>query len=89
MFADCTGRKIIVPSGNELGARGVALLAGVACGVYRNLEEAIEKAIHQERELNPESGTHRKYQAIYKLYKRIYQYLNEDWWERHRLLEKL
>lgn len=89
MFADCTGRKIIVPSGNELGARGVALLAGIACGVYRNLEDAIEKAIHQEREINPEPSASRKYQAIYELYKRVYQHLNEDWWERHHLLAKL
>jgi len=89
MFADCTGRTILVPSGNELGARGVALLAGIACGLYRDLKDAMDQAIRVEREINPDLGAKKKYQAIYELYKKIYQHLNEDWWERHRLLAML
>ena len=54
MFADCTGRKILVTSGSELGARGVVILAGIACGIYKDLSDAIQSVIHVEREHTPD-----------------------------------
>lgn len=89
MFADCTQRKILVPNGDELGARGVALLAGVAGGAYHDLSDAVEQAIRVDREVIPERDRSRKYHEIYQLYKKVYRHLNEDWWERHHLLSKL
>jgi sugar (pentulose or hexulose) kinase len=89
MFADCIGRKIVVPNGNEPGARGVALLAGIACGAYDSLRDAVDRGTHVDREINPDPDANKKYQAIYELYKKVYQHLNEDWWERHHLLATL
>ena len=34
----------MIPAGKELGAKGVALIAGVKLGIYRSYEEAVEKA---------------------------------------------
>ena len=89
MFADCTGRTILVTSGSELGARGVVILAGIACGVYKDLPDAIQSVIHIEREHQPDPKATAKYQEVYKLYKRIYQHVSEDWWERHHMLRNL
>ncbi len=89
MLSDCTGRTILVPSGDELGARGVAVLAGIACGVYRDLQDAMQQVIRVERRHDPNPEATPKYRRIYELYKKIYEHVMEDWWERHRLLSTL
>lgn len=87
MFADCTRKKILVPSGKELGARGVVILTGIACGIYSDLSDAMKSVIRIERTYVPEKGNSDKYQSIYILYRKIYTHVAEDWWERHRLLQ--
>jgi xylulokinase/L-xylulokinase len=89
MFSDCTGRTILVPTGDELGARGVAVLAGIACGIYRDLDDAMKQVIRVERRHEPNPEATEKYQQIYELYKKIYEHVMDDWWERHRLLSTL
>lgn len=89
MFADATGRTILVPEGEELGARGVAILAGVASGVYSSVEDAMRRIVHIRREHQPDAAAHEKYLKIYALYRRIYEHVMDDWWERYRLLESL
>ena len=89
MFADATGRTILVPQGEELGARGVAILAGVACGAYSSIEDAMRQVIHVSREHQPNAEAHEKYQRIYALYRHIYEHVMDDWWERYRLLQTL
>jgi sugar (pentulose or hexulose) kinase len=89
MFADCTGRTILVTSGTELGARGVIILAGIACGVYKDLPDAIQSVIRVEREYHPDQKASEKYQEIYKLYKSIYQHVSGDWWERHNTFRNI
>jgi sugar (pentulose or hexulose) kinase len=89
MFADATGRTILVPEGEELGARGVAVLAGVACGVYSDLDDAMRQTIQIERRHDPDPAAHEKYAKIYELYRHLYQHVQDDWWERHRLLNDL
>ncbi len=89
MFSDCIGHTILVPSGEELGARGVAILAGIACGVYWDLDDAMGQVIRIERQHEPNPEATEKYQQIYNLYKKIYGHVMDDWWERHRLLSKL
>jgi erythritol kinase (D-erythritol 1-phosphate-forming) len=89
MFADCTGRTMLVPSGTELGARGVAILAGVAGAVYRDLADAMTQVIHVERRHEPDPGLTAQYRELYELYRQIYEHLGDDWWARHRLLARL
>lgn len=89
MFADATGRTILVPEGEELGARGVAILAGVASGAYGSVEDAMQQVIHVSREHQPDAAAHEKYLKLYGLYRRLYEHVMDDWWERYRLFEDL
>jgi len=89
MFADCTGKNILVPSGKEFGARGVVILAGIACGIYQDLFDAMKSVVHIERTYIPDKKNTEKYQCIYELYRRIYMHVAEDWWERHHLFQKI
>jgi len=89
MFADCTGKEIIVTSGSELGARGVALLAGRALGLYQDIEHAAMEIFKINKRFKPVHENHQKYLKLYQLYKNIYTHVSEDWWQRHNMMKEL
>jgi sugar (pentulose or hexulose) kinase len=65
------------------------VLAGIAGGVYRDLDDAMAQVIRIERRHEPDLHLTEKYRGLYELYARIYEHLSDDWWERHRLLSRL
>lgn len=89
MFADCTGRRITVPEGQELGARGVAVLAGIATGVYRDLDDAVGTAVRAGRSYEPDPDARSRYDRIYRLYRSLHERLRPEWWQRHDLVRSL
>jgi sugar (pentulose or hexulose) kinase len=88
MFADATGRRIVVPDGSEYGARGVAMMAGIGAGVYRDLDEAAG-AVEIARQYEPDPRAHEIYRELYALYRELYRSLGNAWWTRHHMLQKL
>jgi sugar (pentulose or hexulose) kinase len=88
MFADATGRRIQVPEGSEYGARGVAMMAGIGAGVYRDLDEAAG-AVGIARRYEPDPAAHETYRELYALYRELYRSLGSAWWTRHHMLQKV
>jgi len=89
MIADATGKSILVSKGDELGAKGVAILAGIASGLYPSLKEAVNRSIHVEREFTPNPKAHSQFNKVYDVYRKIYKDVNESWWARYAMLQKL
>lgn len=89
LFADVTGKTILVTNGTEFGAKGAALLAGVGAGVFENLEQAVNQCVHVERSYEPNLKNSEKYREIYMLYKHLYTNAFESWQLRHEILSKL
>jgi erythritol kinase len=89
MFADCTGIKMIVPQGEEFGGKGVAIMAGIGIGIYKNLLDSRERTFRPSRMYDPVPENTARYDQVYELYQEIYLSLQDQWWHRHRLLEKL
>jgi sugar (pentulose or hexulose) kinase len=89
MFADCTGKQMILTKGSELSARGVAILAGLGCGLYKNLDTAINTVIEIDKTFIPNSVNTKKYRELYTLYKNIYEHVAQDWWDRHNIIKQL
>jgi len=89
IFADCTGKRMLVPKGSEFGARGVAMLAGVGSGIYKSMEEASQRVLAISRIHQPNKANYKKYSKIYELYRSIYENMQDIWWERRKLLEDL
>lgn len=89
MMADCTGKTLLVTRGTELGARGVVILAGIASGLYQDLEEAQRTVVHIHREYKPDPNAYDMYRKVYEVYRQVYQSLSEAWWSRHRMLQEL
>lgn len=81
MFADMYGIPVSTIKADQGGALGVAILAGVGSGVYKDLESACsalieKKSIHQPVYENTEE--YKKYYAIYKnIYKALFNCYKE------------
>lgn len=65
---------------NEGPAFGAALIAGVGCGLYRNIGDAADTTVKISESTLPTENT-QKYDQVYKLYKEFYE-------STHVLMEK-
>lgn len=68
MIADVIGRKVIVPDGTQFGARGAALIAATAVGVFPDVRAASASVGGDGRRYAPDGATHDAYQAAYATY---------------------
>lgn len=89
LFADVTGKQILVTNGTEFGARGVALLAGVGAGIFESLEQAVQVCVRIERNYEPNLKHTNAYTELYKLYRHLYQNAAEAWSLRQNILSHL
>jgi len=88
MFADCTGKTILVPEGEEFGARGVAMLAGIATGVYADTTAAAGQVSRVLRRFTPDPRLTARYARLHEVYRNVHLHLREDWWDRFNMLHE-
>lgn len=79
LFADVTGKRILIPEGTEFGARGAAILAGVGAGVFATLDAAMTACIRPARVFSPQPALTPIYDTLYPLYRHLYQTSREAW----------
>lgn len=72
MKADMMGRPIHTIASDQAGTMGVAILAGVAVGVYGSIEEAVSLVVKKGTQYEPDFKRHQRYLEKYERYKRIY-----------------
>lgn len=89
MIADVTGMKVMIPKGEEMGAKGVALMAGVSQRLYRDYEEATRKACTFRHVYHPKPESAKKYDFLYELYKKVRIHNQEIWSYRHQINKKI
>jgi L-ribulokinase len=78
LIADTTGRTVHVPSWREVPARGAALFGAVAAGVYDEIGAAIEATRpSSSRTYTPEPAATEVYDAVYAVYRRLYEILGQ------------
>ena len=78
LFADVTGRRVVSMTCPEAGALGVAMLAGVALSVWRDLEHAVDTGCRVGPSVEPEPDRHAFYAQRYKLYRHLRERLTEE-----------
>jgi sugar (pentulose or hexulose) kinase len=76
IIADVTGYEIEIPAGEEFGAKGSALEAGVVAGLYKDPFQAVERTTRIIKRFQPILANQEKYSKLLKLYRRLY---NELW----------
>lgn len=72
MKANIYGKKIKALANVEAGSLGSIMLAGTACGIYKDLQEAENVFIKDFKIYKPNLNVHKKYLEKYQKYKKIY-----------------
>ena len=79
IIADVTGHEVLIPEGSEFGARGAALLAGVATGRYPSLIDAVTGTDRIARRYPPDPAIKATYDRAFATYRRLRDALRPVW----------
>ncbi len=72
IIADILHKKILTLNIEEGPAYGAALISGVGAGLFKSMENAIDKTIKITNEIKPVKNNVEKYRPFYKIYKSLY-----------------
>lgn len=75
ILADCFGQKACTINAEQGPAFGVALLAAVGDGAYKNIEEACKATIHVVEKVPPQKTAQKRYDAAFPVYQDLYRSL--------------
>jgi xylulokinase len=75
--ADILNRPLRTLRNPEAACLGAALLAGLGTGVYENLEQAVARTVHYDREFLPQADRVACYSERYANYRQLYPQLRE------------
>lgn len=89
MFADCIDAEFSVPGGQEFGAKGAALLAGTAVGVFDDFKTAVDETKTVETSYHPDAADSEKYDELYDYYKTTYETMFDVWDKRVETIEAI
>ncbi|MCA9216669.1 MAG: xylulokinase [Planctomycetales bacterium] len=76
--ADVFGQKVYRINAEQGPAYGVALLAAVGAGEYKNIEEACAATIYNTDETSPNSKARSFYDRSFPIYQQLYRSLKDD-----------
>jgi xylulokinase len=76
--ADVFGQKVVSTASDEGPGYGVALLAAVGAGEFKNIEEACDATVRVVRETPPKPAARRRYDQAFPIYQGLYQSLKDD-----------
>lgn len=79
IFADTIQVPMEISDGNELGARGAALSAGIGAGIYADYAEAVQEAVSVIRVHEPIASNTPLYLARYAEYERLIKVMQAPW----------
>ena len=85
IFADTLELPMEVSDGNELGARGAAMSAGIGTGIYRDYADAAQQAVSIVRIQEPVRANTPLYLARYNEYRRLIGAMQTPWQELSKL----
>ena len=81
MLADLYDCQVKTVHQSEGPALGVAILAGVGCGIFESVEKACEALISVNKRSTPVEQEVKTYQAYHQLYKKLYVNLKDSYKE--------
>ena len=84
MLADITGIEIAVPVGKEFGAKGAALCAMTAAGLYPDLRSAVRACVKFSKCYHPDPEKKQSYVEAYQKFRRIRGAMLEIWRDEER-----
>jgi L-xylulokinase len=79
IFADALQIPIDVIEDKELGAQGAAMAAGIAAGLYKDYQDAIERTVKISRTVMPRAEYKEIYEEKYQTYREVIDALSSAW----------
>ena len=74
---DC---PILTPADPECGVLGCAMLAGVGAGIFSSLEDAAQRLVRYEAEIQPNPAWSERYKRMGAFFNRVYEQ-SESYWD--------
>jgi xylulokinase len=68
--ADVTGLPVVSIPG-DAAATGVAMLAGIGAGVYRDVDEAVSRCVRAAPAVEPDPSARARYDDVYRAYRAL------------------
>lgn len=72
MKADILGVPVVSLGSSEAGAAGSAMLTGIACNIFENLESAADKMVKELETYYPRQEQRAAYEPYYEKYRQLY-----------------
>ena len=88
MMADIMNIEIAVNNSTESGALGVAILAGVGSGIYKDVVSACDSIIKRQDSQLCQEKNKNLYEEMYKIYVNLYKSLKKDFTELAKINQK-
>ena len=85
IIADCTGHAVIRYQGNEFGAKGAAILAGLCAGWHTTMEDMADSFCREDRQFAPDPENLQLYNDLFALYRSI-RTKHADLWHAHQTI---
>ena len=82
--SDLVCRLLLEKNCEETGAQGVAIAAGIGAGVYKDYEDAFEKAVKVKEPVLPDDSTFPIYEKRYKEWCRLNEIMKTYWDEKSK-----
>ncbi|MDO4647516.1 MAG: FGGY-family carbohydrate kinase [Eubacteriales bacterium] len=79
IFADALQIPIDTVSDKELGAQGAAMAAGIAAGIYKDYQEAVERTVKITKTIYPRPEYKEIYEEKYETYRAVIDGLSSAW----------
>lgn len=70
--ADILGIPFTTLATDDAGTVGCAMMAGVACGAFANMDDAKTRLVRQTGRFMPDASRHARYSALYSRYEILY-----------------
>jgi xylulokinase len=83
--ASVYGCPILTTADPECGVLGCAMLAGVGAGIFNNLDDAVQRLVRYDAEIQPNPQWSERYDRTAAFFNRVYSQ-SEDYWDE---MEKL
>lgn len=87
-MADIMGIEIALNNSAESGALGVAILAGVGAGVYKDVVSACDSIIRKTDSQTYNEKNKNLYGEMYKIYTALYTSLKKDFMDFAKINQK-
>lgn len=88
ILADALGCPVTVAAGEEYGAKGAVMTAGIVTGVYASYADAVARTVQPAHSYQPTPAATADYAVLLQVYRSVRTAMLPVWEERSKLLQR-